>query len=163
MYLPFENMPGDSRIWVYQSDRKLNKNEIDFVTEKLEAFCNQWNTHGNLMPTSFDIKFDQIIILAVDESKLGTSGCSIDSSVRQLKEIESQLGINLLDQGKVSIVKSERELSVNPALGLLAKVKEGILSAESIVLNPEVYKKSDLKENWLIPAKESWLNKFFMN
>jgi hypothetical protein len=163
MYIPFRKMADHSRIWVYQADRKLNKVELTFVNDVLEKFCEQWNSHGSLMPSSFDIRFDQVIILAVDESSLGASGCSIDSSVRTLKTIEQELGINLLDQGKVGILNAERTLQVSQALGIKSKVTEGIIQADTIVLNPVVQRKSDLENNWLISAKDSWLNKFFMN
>jgi hypothetical protein len=48
-------------------------------------------------------------------------------------------------------------------LAVTSKVAECILQAETIVLNPVVQKKSELAEKWLIPAKDSWMNKFFMN
>lgn len=163
MYRPFNQMPSRSRIWTYTSNRKLNSRELEVISDKLFTFCEQWNTHGALMPTSFEIRFDQVIILAVDESQLGASGCSIDSSVRLLRDIETELDIDLLNQGKVTFIKSEGDLEVNPILGIKSKVTEGILQAETIVLNPVVKNKADLENNWKIKAKESWLNKFFEN
>ncbi|MCR9015152.1 hypothetical protein [Aquiflexum gelatinilyticum] len=163
MYKPFDQMPAHSRIWTYTSNRKLNASEVEILSSRLSAFCEQWNTHGALMPTSYEIMFDQIIILAVDESQLGASGCSIDSSVRVLRDIENEMDIDLLNQGKVSFIKSEGGLEVNSILGIKSKVTEGILQAETIVLNPVVQSKSDLEKNWKIKAKESWLGKFFEN
>ena len=163
MYVEFGEMHGHSRVWVYQSDRKFTAEELLWISASLKAFCAQWNTHGNRMPTSFDIRFDQVIILAVDESQLGASGCSIDSSVKTLREIEHRFGVNLLDQGKVSFLSYPDSLEVSNLMDIKSKVTEGILQAETIVLNPVVSKKSDLDNNWLIQAKESWLNKFFMN
>ncbi|MCH6232732.1 hypothetical protein [Cognataquiflexum rubidum] len=163
MYKPFDQMPANARIWTYTSNRRLDKSELEILSSRLSAFCELWNTHGALMPTSFEIRFDQVIILAVDESQLGASGCSIDSSVRVLRDIENELDIDLLNQGKVSFIKSEGDLEVNPILGIKSKVTEGILQAETIVLNPVVKNKADLENNWKIKAKESWLNKFFEN
>jgi hypothetical protein len=163
MYLLFNQMPDHARVWVYQSDRKFTSEELHWISERLKAFCEQWNSHGSLMPTSFQIRYDQVIILSVDESNLGASGCSIDSSVRVLREIEQNFNLNLLDQGKVSYLTNQDSLKVVKALGIKSKVAEGILQAETIVLNPVVSKKSDLDSNWLIQAKESWLNKYFMN
>jgi hypothetical protein len=163
MYIPFEQLPGQARIWVYQADRKLNAHELKTVKDQLLQFCENWNTHGAGMPTSFDIRFDQVIILAVDESQLGTSGCSIDSSVRILKSLEQQLKLNLLDQGKVSHLLTDHDIEVSPLLAVKSKVTAGEINPSSTVLNPIVSKKADLDNNWLIPAKESWLNKYFAN
>jgi hypothetical protein len=163
MYISFEQMSENSRIWVYQANRKLTSAEQEWISNRLKSFCEQWNTHGALMPTSFDIQFDQVILLAVDESQLGASGCSIDSSVRTLKEIEKEFQINLLDQGKVSFLSDENDLEMTTILGVKAILKEGKLKPETVVLNPLVAKKADLEKKWLIPAKESWLNKYFVN
>lgn len=162
MYIPFEKMPNSARIWIYQSNRKFKSEEKEFVTERLKAFCGQWNTHGALMPSSFDIKYDQIIVLSVDESQLGASGCSIDSSVRTLREIEQKLEVNLLDQGKVSFINEGHVVT-----GKLQEIKEYVLSGNlgegTPVFNPMVSKKEDLSEKWLIPAKDSWLKKYFVH
>ncbi len=163
MYLPFNQMPDHARVWVYQSDRKLDPKEKEYIRDVLADFCNKWNTHGALMPTSYDIRFDQVIILSVDESQLGASGCSIDSSVRILKEIENKLSIDLLNQGKISYLIDRDSLEVSPLFGIKSKVEEGVLQADTTVLNPIVQKKSDLENKWLISAKESWLNKYFAN
>lgn len=163
MYLEFESMPAHARIWVYQADRKFTQEELVWVKDRLATFCEQWNTHGALMPTSFTIKFDQVIILSVDESQLGASGCSIDSSVRTLREIEEKFGVNLLDQGKVGFLESEDNLRINSVFGIKSNIQSGALLSETIVLNPLVKEKADLGNKWLIPAKESWLNKYFEN
>ena len=163
MYLEFEYIAAHSRVWVYQSDRKFNSEELTWIKSHLKSFCEQWNTHGALMPTSFEIKFDQVIILSVDESNLGASGCSIDSSVRTLRDIEQKFGVNLLDQGKVGFLNSEDNLAINSVFGIKESVQSGVVRPETRILNPLVREKADLENNWLIPAKESWLNKYFQN
>lgn len=162
MYIPFEQLPAHSRVWIYQAERILTEKEIEIVKHRLTRFCEGWNTHGNGMPTSFDIFDQQILILAVDESGLGASGCSIDSSVKVLKELESMLGVNLTDQGKVSVRNSSGDLMVFPALGLKSKVQAGELTLEQEVINPLIRTKADLHQLWQ-PVRNSWLNKYFPN
>ncbi|MBD8488428.1 hypothetical protein IFO69_06680 [Echinicola sp. CAU 1574] len=162
MYLPFEEMPDSARVWVYQGNRKFNKEEIDLISSRLTAFCNQWNTHGNLMPTSFDIKYDQFIILSVDESQLGASGCSIDSSVQTLRELDQVLQANLLDQGKVSFVHQD-EVTISSLGEIKEYIQSGALTSTTKVFNPVIQKKEDLNSKWIIPAGESWLNRYFNN
>ncbi|MFL0684470.1 hypothetical protein CLV31_11923 [Algoriphagus aquaeductus] len=162
MYIPFEQLPAHSRVWIYQAERILTEKEIEIVKQRLTRFCEGWNTHGNGMPTSFDIFEQQILVLAVDESGLGASGCSIDSSVKVLKELESMLGVNLTDQGKVSVRNSSGDLKVFPALGLKSKVQAGELTLEQEVINPLIRTKADLHQLWQ-PVRNSWLNKYFPN
>ena len=162
MYIPFDQLPDYSRVWIYQAERKLAEQEIEVLRQRLSRFCEGWNTHGNGMPTSFELFDQQIIVLAVDESGLGASGCSIDSSVRVLRELESLLGVNLTDQGKVSVRNTGGDLKVFPALGLKSKVQSGELTLEQEVINPMIQTKADLNQLWQ-PVRNSWLNKYFPN
>jgi hypothetical protein len=153
-------MPPSARIWIYQSDRPFEEQEKTWIISKLVGFCNQWNTHGVSMPTSFEIKHDRFVIMAVDESKGGASGCSIDSSIRVLREIENELQLNLLDSGKISYFGKD-----NIKVAMLPEIKkhiqEGELQAESKVFNPSVNTKADLDKDWVVPANRSWLKRYF--
>ena len=162
MFLPFNQLPDNSRVWVYQAERSLSEKELDIIRQKLLRFCEGWNTHGNGMPTSFEIFDHQILVLAVDESGLGASGCSIDSSVRILRELETMLGINLTDQGKVSVRTNQGSVKVFPALGMKSKVHGGELTLDEEVINPMIRTKADLQQLWQ-PIRNSWLNKYFPN
>lgn len=162
MYVPFDTLPEYARVWIYQAERRFSSEEQKTIDQRLKKFCEGWNTHGNLMPTSFQIIEGQLIILAVDESQLGASGCSIDSSVRTLRELEIQLSINLTDQGKVSFRNNMEKIYTSPALGIKSKVQTGEIAPDTLVINPQVRTKKDLEKVW-ISANESWLNKYFPN
>ncbi len=162
MYLPFDQMPEYSRVWVYQADLKFSESDEKALRDRMKSFCEGWNTHGNLMSTSFDIVENHILILAVDESNLGASGCSIDSSVRTLRELENTLNINLTDQGKISLRRSTGEMKVISALGVKSKVTSGEIDLQTEVINPMIRVKADLQNLWQ-PVRNSWLNKYFPN
>lgn len=162
MYVDFKDMPEDSRIWVYQAARQFTAPEKELITSRLSAFCDGWNTHGNRMPTSFQILDDQLLVLAVDESGLGASGCSIDSSVRILRELENLLDINITDQGKVTFKSNSGKLTVASALGIKSKVASGEIDSQTLVINPKMQSKKDLESVWVLAAN-SWLNRYFPN
>ncbi len=162
MYVEFKDLPDDSRVWLYQSERQFSENEKDLIIQKLSAFCQSWNTHGNSMPTSFEILDNQVILLAVDESGLGASGCSIDSSVRMLRDLENELGVNITDQGKVTFKSGSGKINVTSALGIKSKVTSGEIDSQTLVINPLVKSKKDLDSVWIL-AGNSWMNRYFPN
>lgn len=162
MYKPFDEMPASARVWIYQADRAFSGAEKQWIQSVLMDFCQSWNTHGQGMPTSFDIAYDQFILFAVDERGVGASGCSIDSSVRIIRSIQEKLGVNLLDSGKVSFLQ-EKKVIVNKLTEVRDSIAAGVLQPETAIFSPTVQTKMDLAENWIIPAKESWLKRFFTN
>jgi hypothetical protein len=114
------------------------------------------------MPTSFEILHEQLLVLAVDESQLGASGCSIDSSVRTLRNLEQHLGVNLVDQGKLTLRNRSGQLQVLPALGIKSRISNGEITSDLEVIHPQVQTKADLADLWL-PLSKSWLSVYFPN
>jgi hypothetical protein len=114
------------------------------------------------MPTSFEILHEQLLVLAVDESQLGASGCSIDSSVRTLRNLEQHLGVNLVDQGKLTLRNRSGQLQVLPALGIKSRISNGEITPDLEVIHPQVQTKADLADLWL-PLSKSWLSVYFPN
>ena len=162
MYLPFEQLSPSSRVWIYSSSRPFTEPEQALIRTALQAFCEGWGTHGKGMYTSFEILHEQLLVLAVDESQLGASGCSIDASVRALRQLEESLGLDLVDQGKITLKTSEGSLRVISGLGLKTKVEAGEISPAVEVLQPNLQTKSDLQTLWQ-PVLKSWLSRYFPN
>lgn len=162
MYLPFDQLSPTSRIWVYSSSRPFSEHEQGLIRAALQTFCEGWGTHGKGMYTSFEILHEQLLVLAVDESQLGASGCSIDASVRALRQLEESLGLDLVDQGKITLKTSEGALRVVSGLGLKSKVEAGEISPALEVLQPNLQTKGDLQALWQ-PVLKSWLSRYFPN
>ena len=38
MYIPFEDLPEHSKIWIYQANRKLSDEEVTEITEATKEF-----------------------------------------------------------------------------------------------------------------------------
>ena len=159
MFVPFDKIPGRSRIWIYQSDRKLNTEEVNIISGALRAFTERWLVHGSPMQASFDVRFDQFIILAADEDVNSASGCSIDDSVRTFKELGADLNVDFFDRTKVAF-RSGDEVFLIPVSELKSKLSDGVWTAETTVFNNLVSSKGELSQNWQAPAGATWLKRF---
>lgn len=159
MYKDFDKIENSARIWVYQLDRQLAKNELAWLREELEQFCNQWQAHGSPLTTSYQVLYDQFLILAVDESSGGASGCSIDGSVHLLKALSDKVGISFFDR-TLAAFKLEGTIKLYP----IAKLKElfaaGVLKSSDITFNNLVSTKGELLVSWEVMVSDSWLAKY---
>ena len=90
--------PEHSRIWIYQADRILSKTEQSWIMEQLEIFVPTWANHGKQLSSTAFITNDCQILLVVNEAMIGASGCSIDTSVRFIKQIGSELGVDFFNR-----------------------------------------------------------------
>jgi hypothetical protein len=159
MYVPFDLISPSSRIWIYQSARKFTPEEKEMISAHLEAFTQGWAAHGQGLKTSFDIRYNQFIMLAADESHHGASGCSIDSSVRAVKEIEQQLGLDLFDRNQVAFMH-ENTITLIRLQDLKQKYADGIWNEASLTFNNLVSEKGQLETSWIVPAGNTWLKRY---
>ena len=162
MFVPFDSLSPDSRVWIFQSNRPLSPDELQIAEQKLRAFTDAWAAHGIPLKTSYQIQFDQFIILAADESHHAASGCSIDSSVRLLKDLEAGLGISLFDRNLVAFKDGEKVTLVK-VQDLKQKFTDGTLKADSFTFNNLVSTKAGFDADWIVPASQSWLKRYIPN
>jgi len=89
-----QNLSPDSRIWFYQTDRKLSENEIQSLSIELKEFMKTWAAHGSGLYGDFTFFNPFLLIVAVDDSKVPPSGCSIDAFVRFLSALGQKYNID---------------------------------------------------------------------
>ena len=145
----------NSRVWVYQSDRKLSDNEVDQLKVLLNDFTTSWTAHNNQLKAKGEVRYNRFIVLIVDESQAGASGCSIDKSVRFVKEIEAQFGINLLDRFNLAYKENSEVLSA-PRHTFEELIKQGRINTNTTVYNNMVQNLAELNTKWEVPFKDSW-------
>ncbi len=159
MITNFENLPEDSRIWVYQSNRKLSDEEVDSISPKIETFLENWTAHGSDLEAGFEIKYNRFIVFGLNQANASASGCSIDASVKFIQSLEQELGIDLLD--KMNVTFYSGDYIAHKSLSDFRKMaKAKSVSPNTIVFNNLVNTKAEYLENWEVPAKESWHNRF---
>ena len=85
-----KSFDDQSKVWIYQSSRLFSLQEALQIEDLLKEFVAGWKSHGTPVKGSAYLFFGQFIILMADERATGVSGCSTDSSVRLIKEIENK-------------------------------------------------------------------------
>ncbi|TSD67705.1 ABC transporter ATPase [Inquilinus sp. KBS0705] len=144
-----------SRVWVYQSDRKLTADEVLKLQVQLDNFTTGWTAHNHQLKARAEIRYNRFLILIVDESQAGASGCSIDKSVNFMKQLEQQFGINLFDRFNLAYRDGEEVLSV-PRQQFEDLLKQGKINTETIVFNNLAQNVAELQTKWEVPFKDSW-------
>lgn len=161
-YLLAKDFHPGSRVWVYQASRLFSLHEALSIEEQLHAFAEQWKSHGTPVKGSGYLFFGQFIILMADETATGVSGCSTDSSVRFIKEIEQQYGVSLFDRTTLAFIIKDR-VQLLPLSQLQYAVDNGFITGSTLYFNNLVQTKEELEENWIVPVKDSWLAKRLSN
>ncbi len=159
MFVDFNDISPSARIWIYQCDRKFSEEELLRIKTKLNAFTDNWKAHGSELRASYTIKYDQFIIIAVDEGLNSASGCSIDASVHTIQELEHELQLELMDKMKVSFKDGE---NINTVTMQQFKefAKQNKINSNTLVFNNMVSSKEAFESSWEIEAGQSWHARF---
>jgi hypothetical protein len=160
MYIPFDNLPEDSKIWIYPSNRKFSEEEVAEIEKDLGEFLNNWSAHGSELEASFVIKYNRFIIIALNQEVHPATGCSIDSSVAFIQNLEQKYSVDLLDKMNVSFKQGEF-ITYKTLIDFKKLAKDKSVSEHTIVFNNLVNTIEEWKENWEVPANESWHSRFF--
>ena len=161
MFTEYNSLPNTSRIWVYQANREFTANELEKINKTATEFINNWTRHGDDLKGSFTVKYNQFLVLAVDESFNNVSGCSIDASVRFVQELEKEFTIDLMDKMNVSF-KDGDIINLVRLPDFQQYAKEEKIKASTIVFNNMVTTKEELETKWEVPASESWHARFLV-
>jgi hypothetical protein len=161
MFTEYTNLPKDSRVWVYQADREFSIEEIEYICAKAILFIDDWTRHGDDLKGSFTIKYNQFLVLAVDESFNNVSGCSIDSSVRFVQELEKELRVDLMNKMNVSF-KDGENINIVKLSDFQQFAKEKKITSDTIVFNNMIDTKEDFETNWEVTADKSWHKRFLV-
>ncbi|WP_196885033.1 ABC transporter ATPase [Aureivirga sp. CE67] len=159
MFVDFNEMPDVSRVWIYQANREFTEAEVSEIGAKLEQFVSQWVRHGDDLKGSYTIKYNQFIVLAVDESFNNVSGCSIDSSVNAIKQIEQAFQVDLMNKMNITFKVGEN-INILSLADFQNYAKEGKITAETIVFNNMVQTKQAFETEWEVEASKSWHQRF---
>jgi hypothetical protein len=155
--LPADFHPA-SRVWIYQSNRPFNEQEVLEINEQLHHFTSQWQAHGDPVKGWGQVLFNQVVVIIADESATMVSGCSTDSSVRIIKSMENQYKVNFFDRLLLGFLVKDK-LQLLPMAQLPYALEKGFIDENTIYLNNTVLTKQDLEKSWLTPLKSSWLAK----
>ena len=160
MLVPFEELPLESKIWIYQSNRKFTDDEFQEIDIATQAFINDWSAHGTSLEASYLLKYNRFIILAVNPEVQAATGCSIDKSVQFIQDLEQKYQVDLLD--KMNVTFKNGEFVAHKTLIEFKKMaKDKAVTGATIVFNNLVNSIEEFNESWEVPAEDSWHSRFF--
>ena len=155
-----DTIPADfhdsSRVWIYQASRLFTISEALEIEVLLKDFTANWQSHGTPVKGYGNLLFGQFIILIADETATGVSGCSTDSSVRVVKNIEERFKVNMFDRQMLAFFIKDK-VQLLPFTQVNYALENNYITVDTLYFNNLVANKQELMSKWIIPVKESWL------
>lgn len=148
-------LPDTTRVWIYQATQPLSENTIPEIRKHIANFTTSWVSHNHQLRAFGDIYHQQFIVLMVDESMAGASGCSIDKSVHFIKQLEQHYELNLFDR-MVFTYKDGEIVKSAPRMEFAKLYAEGKINDATLVFDNLVKDKATFETEWVKPLGKSW-------
>jgi hypothetical protein len=148
-----------SRVWMYVADRALTDAEAATVDAQMQVFCKQWTAHNVALKARGEVFGHRVLLLMVDESQAGASGCSIDKSVHFLEQLGHDMQIDWFDRMQFGWLDESNTLQIAPLNAFSEMVTTGLIRPDTLVLNTLVDTLEKLQTKFWLPFELSWQKK----
>jgi hypothetical protein len=149
MLVNFNTIPEESRIWIYTAEQKLTNEQESYILQSISDHIKNWEAHKVPLTAGVAILENHFIVVALDETKNGASGCSIDTLQNKIQNLEKDLSISLMNRLNV-FCKIEKEIKCIPTFRLSENANK-----ETLFYDLTIQKKSEL-HSYLKPISEGW-------
>ena len=157
-YIPFDQLPDSSRLWIFAADHELNEAESDMLNREMQAFCNSWQAHGSPVTGSCKMMYDEFLLVAADDTTF-PSGCSTDEMFRKVRMLGETYGVEFFGMPQVQYRVNGSIHSVNR--NEFSEIAKNI-SGELVVFDNTLTTLAEFREGkWELAAKNSWHAKAF--
>ena len=147
-----------SRVWIYQSSRPFSSTESVQIQKSIDEFISAWTAHGAAVKGIGLIAFNQFIILVADESHTQVSGCSTDSSVHFIQQVQQAWNTDFFNRRTLAFWMQD-EVRLLDMGDLPSAMENQTIHAETLYFNNLVATLQDWINQWIQPVGESWIAK----
>ncbi len=157
MYVNFDELGDDARVWIFQSPEFLEFEKTEPLSGRFLNFLDGWQAHGNPLKASFKLMYNRFVIIALDEASYQATGCSIDKLTHLVQDLEREMQLSLLDRTQIAYRDTDNGMiDTMHMMNFRAALESGDLDQDSTVFNNLIETKEQLSNQWETAVKNSW-------
>jgi len=154
--VPFSDLPSDARVWLFGAAAPVDDVDEQRVLATVDAFLGAWKAHGQPLYAARDWRDGRFLAVAVDTSREGASGCSIDGLFRALKGIEGGIGTTLLDNSLVYYRDADGYVHAVSRVDFTHLAKDGDVGPGTSVMDLSITDVASYRARFERRAADSW-------
>jgi hypothetical protein len=160
MYIGFEKLNKSSKVWVFQSSSEIPESLFENISIDTKNFLEELNSHGNSLNSSFKLIYNHFLIIAVENTKNEISGCSIDTIIRFVKNLELRYNLSFFDRLIVKYKEENNNIKSTSLDEFKSIYKTKKISDKITVFNNLVKNIDELENIWETNIQNTWLKRF---
>lgn len=159
--VPFDSLPDDARLWVFAASDPVTGERADRLLAAVDVWLREWKAHGEPLTCARDWRDDHFLVIGVDQSTAGASGCSIDALFRVLQDLQGTIGTTLLGSGRVFYRTRDGHVESATRGEFTARAATGDVDMETTVFDSSVTTASAYRYAFERRVANSWHQDLF--
>jgi hypothetical protein len=152
-----QGLPDDARLWIFGADRSLVDEEVATLRSRLVPFLESWTAHNSRLTAGVEVVDGRFVIIALDESRVPASGCSIDALSSELRTLEALLDVRLLDANPIWYRHPTGSIEALDRSSFRERAAAGQITQDTPVFDLTVQRLGDYRSGrWTGPARDHW-------
>lgn len=156
--VPFETLPDSSRVWVFGSDKLLTEEGTKLLLAGVDAHLEDWKAHGAPLTVGREWRDGRFLVVAVDQSTAGASGCSIDGLFRVLQQVEREADASLVGGGRVYYRDNLGVVQSATRDEVAALAQSGVITKDTVVFDLTLTDLGTFRACFERRSEKSWVN-----
>lgn len=152
------SFPENARVWIYAADKQVPEEITAAVYNKILAFTKEWSSHQQALKATGGLLHNYFIVFVVDDGYNKPGGCSIDSSVRFIRNLETELNIDFFNRNIFYYLQDEEVKSIRRE-DLPQALQDNLINDNTLFFDTLVQTKIQFQKEWLKEFKDSWQKK----
>jgi hypothetical protein len=154
--VPFTQLPDHARTWVFGASDPILGERASTLLAHVDEYLDEWKAHDEPLTCARDWRDDRFLVIGVDESAAGASGCSVDALFRILQQLQESLGATIVGGGRVYYRDHDgaTRCTTRPEFARLRT--NGVISDDTTVLDTSVITAADYRRRFERTLAQSW-------
>jgi len=154
---PFKGLPDDARLWVFALDRPLKGADRAKFEDDIRTFLESWRHKGKTFDAVWELRYQQLLLVAEPFLATAPSGCAIDGMLRKVERIVSEAGAKLASD-QVVVILTEKGLELHCRSELPCLLRSGTIRPDTTLIDRSLHDLSQLRQGRLErPLLNTWI------
>ena len=159
MFIDYNDISDNAKVWVYPSSRKFYPTEIEEVENQIKSFIENWKIEDETFKASYQFLHNRFVVLVADDSENPLTNKDLDEAVSFIFKLQNKYDVQLLDRMNVCF-KQGQFVQYKELKGFKKLLKNKGITGKTIIFDNLVANNYDFKNFWEVPIEDSWYNRY---
>ena len=161
--VPFSELPASATLWIFGAANPFTPPEAQLLHERMPPYLHAWAAHGEDVRAGWELKYNRFILIGINESVTGLTGCSQDSMRENIRQFAREIRKDIiLGSSHIFYRDAQNEIICIPRHEFKKLAEARSITENTTVFDNTIENIGKFRQgSWELPLGKSWHAKDF--